>query len=143
MSAPLDLISLVPGARFAQAHERYAGAAVVACLAGGRTAAASAYLDTIDPELEDAIRGALPTHVWAPCSACGEGILVDAPPVPQKVRPALKDDDGPRCRITWTTKTVGTLTTTERCPGRHYPLHGPWEASHPLRDAEDAPGPLW
>jgi hypothetical protein len=112
--------------RLETGHERYA------VLALGDPERASAYLATLPSWLPEVIAAGAPTHVWAPCSVCGEGVLVERPPVPQVTRDELKDDDGPRCRITWTRGTGREEGALVRGPGRHYPLHGPWLASHPL-----------
>lgn len=94
---------------------------------------AAAYLSRLNPDLVAWARQARGVSEWAPCSVCGEGILVARPAVPMTPRVKLADSDGPRCRMT--SRLVlgkdGELKP-ERCAGRHYPLHGPWMASHPL-----------
>jgi hypothetical protein len=101
---------------------------------GGRQAAA--YLRNLPPGLADALRRSSETHVWAPCTVCGEGILIARPPVPSKPVSELAKHPGQRCRMTTKLATKRDdrgqgVIVGEHCPGHHYPLELPWGRYHP------------
>jgi hypothetical protein len=111
---------------------RYAGLAVAAFAEGDRAPALAEYLDRLPTRLTLALVHARDTHRWAPCSKCGEGTLIPAAVGSRGGLTPAKVEDGPVCRFSRQTETVGSLTTSVRCPGHHFPLEGPWLRLHPL-----------
>jgi hypothetical protein len=103
----------------------FAGLAVEAFLAGDRSDNLVWYLERLPTNLTLAITHARDTHVWAPCTVCGEGILIERPPRPTK-------DPWSGKRSSWPGQACRLTSASRGCKGKHYPLELPWGRWHPL-----------